>query len=759
MRKSLLLYLCLLFAAATQAQTTSIALYGTVTAQGTGNPVANHTVYISNDSLSSGFTYFGTVQTDANGFFIDTIFIPSATNITWYLSTLDCNSSWITNTAQTTTTGLTFGNPSDFTICANSPGNCAAFFSVNSNSFTGTANFSATVANATYPITLSWDFGDGSPAVVGSTSQSHTYLQSGVYTTCLTMNDAGGCTYTYCDSVVVNYQAGCTAAFNSILNPNYAYTYNFDNQSSGYSSVEWILSDGTTATSSNLLHTFPGPGTYAVTLILYDGNGQYCDSAMQVLTLAGNPVSCAASFLFYADSLNIIQFIDSSYNASTWSWDFGDGSTGSGSSPVHTYQPGIYQVCLTIGDGAGCTDTYCDTLNIPAGPAPCAVSLGAYPDTTSANGLTYQFYSNATGGTAPYTYSWDFGDSTGTATSAYPVYTYATPGVYYVCVTVTDANGCISTSCQWISITNFNLFAIGGFVSAGSFFNFPQDFTVYLITHDSTTNTLSAVDSLSLSLTPGDSGFYVFTAPAGTYTTKAALNPSDPDYWNYLPTYYGDELMWSDATFSYVNGSQYFWDIELIAGSNPGGPGFIGGNVFAGANKSSAGIDHAQVILFDMNDNPIAYTYSDTEGAFAFDSLAYGTYKVHTEVLGLPTTPVIVTLDATTPAVTTVEVEVGENAVTTRIDVASSLFFDKIGKSYPNPAHDRANLEVEIKQFVTLDLRLQNAVGQVVQTRQYSLGQGTHQLKIDLQSLPTGIYFLRIDAEGKEQTTQKLIRF
>jgi type II secretory pathway pseudopilin PulG len=48
----------------------------------------------------------------------------------------------------------------------------------------------------------------------------------------------------------------------------------------------------------------------------------------------------------------------------TYSWDFGDGGTGSGIAVTHTYESGTYVATLTVSDGHGGTDT--DTAEIKA---------------------------------------------------------------------------------------------------------------------------------------------------------------------------------------------------------------------------------------------------------------------------------------------------------------------------------------------------------------------------------------------------------
>src|SRR6266516_1590918 len=59
------------------------------------------------------------------------------------------------------------------------------------------------------------------------------------------------------------------------------------------------------------------------------------------------------------------------------------------------------------------------------------------------NGTTVAFTALASGGTAPYSYSWSFGDGT-SATGASPTHTYSNVGPYNVTLTTTDSNGATS---------------------------------------------------------------------------------------------------------------------------------------------------------------------------------------------------------------------------------------------------------------------------------------------------------------------------
>lgn len=119
------------------------------------------------------------------------------------------------------------------------------------------------------------------------------------------------------------------------------------------------------------------------------------------------------------DSTGTAVFYDSSYTAPAeqiiiWTWNFGDGSTGTGSQLVHQFsQPGEYYVCLTIETTDSCVSTYCQTI-FYQGPNPCTgfnVSIQSVNPTTpnSNDGAAYLITS---GGVSPYYYSWSTGETT-----------------------------------------------------------------------------------------------------------------------------------------------------------------------------------------------------------------------------------------------------------------------------------------------------------------------------------------------------------
>lgn len=123
----------------------------------------------------------------------------------------------------------------------------------------------------------------------------------------------------------------------------------------------------------------------------------------------------------------------------------------------------------------------------------------------------------------------------------------------------------------------------------------------------------------------------------GIYLIKGSADSISPFYATNIPTYYGNELFWYDATeIDFCSGNVSSIDINLIQGVNPGGPGFIGGLISQGANRSSSvpgSLEGITIILFDLLSNPVAYAITDANGNFGIGNLSIGTYKVYVDRL------------------------------------------------------------------------------------------------------------------------------
>ncbi|MBK9400322.1 MAG: PKD domain-containing protein [Bacteroidetes bacterium] len=320
----------------------------------------------------------------------------------------------------------------------NASAQCTASFTMTQQTATTVAFTNTSTGNFA---NVSWYFGDGSTS--SAANPMHTYAP-GIYGVCLTIWDSlNGCQSYMCDTLVIANTGGCQAYFSpNNLSNNMIY---FDNLSVGANATFfWNFDDGNTSTLANPIHTFQQPGSYTVCLTITTGNGctdTYCGG---IFIQNGSP--CVADFNFTVQSGSTVAFTNSSSgNYANMFWDFGDGTFSSSSNPTHTFGPGIWMTCLTISDSLnGCQSTFCDSITINSS-GNCVA--GFVPNI---QGNNVQFINTSTGLT-PQVF-WDFGDGT-TSTLTSPSHQFSQPGIYSVCLTVSDTSGnCNDTYCTQIVI-------------------------------------------------------------------------------------------------------------------------------------------------------------------------------------------------------------------------------------------------------------------------------------------------------------------
>ena len=323
------------------------------------------------------------------------------------------------------------------------------------------------------PLTWSWDFGDG-----GTSSQptpTHTYQTAGVYTATLTVTDGNGDSSSAQVSVEVgDNQIPKVTASAKPVSGTAPLTVSFSGTASGGNpplTFSWDLGDGSTSTNQNPSHTYQAAGTYNATVTVTDANGD-TDTSSVSINVASNsqPVVTASASPTSGQAPLAVSFYASAQGGNpplTWSWSFGDGSkAATTANTTHTYQAaGTYtaQVVATDVDGDASSATV--TIQVSSNSIPHA---RAFADVTQGIApLKVSFTSQVTGGDAPLTYAWDFGDGAGT-TGTSASHTYQKAGSYTVLLTVTDANGDTSTDTLTINVASNSVPTVSASASPGS---------------------------------------------------------------------------------------------------------------------------------------------------------------------------------------------------------------------------------------------------------------------------------------------------
>src|SRR5438445_913618 len=169
---------------------------------------------------------------------------------------------------------------------------------------------------------------------------------------------------------------------------------------------------------------------------------------------SGNPLPLSTSFTFSPSNPAIgvtTAFTGTSAGGTlpySYSWNFGDGSSGSGAITSHSYSSaGQYSVTVTVTDSSSKTATSSQSVTVTQ---PNALTAGfTYAPSVPFSGQSVTFTGTASGGTSPYSYSWNLA---GTSKTGNTVSQSFTNGTYTISMTVTDAAGKTATSSQSLTI-------------------------------------------------------------------------------------------------------------------------------------------------------------------------------------------------------------------------------------------------------------------------------------------------------------------
>lgn len=267
-----------------------------------------------------------------------------------------------------------------------------------------------------------WNFGDPASGPSNySTVQnpSHTFTQPGWYIVCLTVQGADSLCYDVtCDTLLVGNNSGCQAQFSYYPDSLAAqgYPVQFIDLSSGTpSSWFWEFGDGGSSNEQNPYHIFNLPGTYYICLTI-ECQGVTSTWCQNIVVYGGN--NCTSYFTYQQADL-LVSFSGFMVNGvpATYSWSFGDGSTGTGQNVTHQYASvGIYYVSLTTVNQNGCQ--YQSGQSIMVGDS----------------GEFHQVYGQVFAGSFPLTFGMALIMNVDTANNNFPFYDVATidsMGVYY----------------------------------------------------------------------------------------------------------------------------------------------------------------------------------------------------------------------------------------------------------------------------------------------------------------------------------------
>ena len=437
-----------------------------------------------------------------------------------------------------------------------------------------------------------------------------------------------------------------------------------------------------------------------------------------------------------------IALVDSGSVGGTWSSStLSVATVGSSTGVVTGVSDGTTTITYTTSGACG---TSYATYVVTVGPISVGSVTGPTSITAGSTG-SYGTTGGVTGGT------WSINPTTvATVNPATGVVTALTAGSAIITYSATSCGVAVTATAN-ITITSLDGIS-GNVIFTSPFYGSVK---VWLITYNTGTSILAAVDSTTLYCS-GTSVYYQFTGLAtDSFRVKAAV----PDSAGILitgpiPTYHDSSFYWYNArAIAHTSGtSDINENINMLYGSTVSGPGFIGGNVYTGANRGTSGsipVVGLNIVAMNTTTSTIAGMVStDASGNYSFSALPYGTYTIFPDSLNYATTPYTnITISASAPnysgagfiqhtiSNTITPIAEGVNNVTASSSTVAA---------FPNPTSGRLNVQWNEKAAEKSTIIISDITGREVYHTTVNMTQGAGVTAIDLSALTNGMYMISI---------------
>lgn len=289
-----------------------------------------------------------------------------------------------------------------------------------------------------------WSFGDPSNGTSTTRNPLYTYSNAGSYDVQLDVITNFGCSNAVQKTINIAQSPPSGFSFNpACVNQGTVFTPNAIN---GINSWQWAIGTATYSSPSPT-HVFSFPSTYNAQLTVTGANGCVAISSQPITVPAVPSLDFSASNLCEDQP---VEFMDATLIGLdvpvSWAWEFGTVGTASGKNPSFTFDdPGSYPTRMTVTNQSGCK--YSISKNISVVTSPTA-TFTATPQIGTAP-LVVQLTNTTTNSNSQL---WTINGTGETSTDDSPTFTFNNLGDYVIDLTVTNDQGCESTTSKTVSV-------------------------------------------------------------------------------------------------------------------------------------------------------------------------------------------------------------------------------------------------------------------------------------------------------------------
>ena len=482
-------------------------------------------------------------------------------------------------------------------------------------------------------------------------------------------------------------------------------------------------------------------GQYIVTITEFTGGATATDTInvdiSPEISISFNSAepTCYTSTNGYIDASVINATTPINYN---WAGSFdGDGTDS-------LYNLGIGSYYLTVTDANLCTAENYSFIN-----APTQLSL-SFDTIEFCGGCIGELTANATGGTGSYSYTWNNGSTNSHIMDL-------CTGTYII--TLIDDNGCVFIDS--VSITEGALGYLAGTIDySGGNFNSSE---IKVELYKQYIENAFQVEKVDEDMIDGASKFEFTGVYPYQYTFRSIVEQGS--YQNVVTSYYGNTVDWYNATYVTIGCGDTINDIEFVMYevNNLNGTGTFSGTVTYEAsdkstNQAGEPVTGAEIyIAQDPNIEPVANTYSNSNGYWEVDGIQEGTgYRLRVDIPGLEQISTYENLYITPDD--TVQTNLNFIVDTTSGGgIMADTAFSSIKTNnqtidievYPNPSTDFVSFETSLKSAANIKFEIVNIKGKILYTsEELNAYVGNFKVKVDISDYTVGTYLLKFKIDN-----------
>jgi len=344
--------------------------------------------------------------------------------------------------------------------------------------------------------------------------------------------------------------------------------------------------------------------------------------------------------------------------------------------------------------------------------------------------------------------NWTLGD-TNTNTTTFFTHQYKDAGKYKVCLNNTYLDNCDATYCEEIEVGN--KFNISGQVYAGNNLLPKGNAILYKYLNN---------NYLYQNITEIKNGNFefenIFQANYSIYAIP--IFEIDTIYFpKYFPTYNYNNLNWSENKNLNINSNINNINISLNKYNVLYyGKSAISGEFFFNSGNKTVNKE-ITVLLYNSQNQVIAFSSLDDNNKYYFENLPLGNYKIYPENAGRTSTPALINLNSNISQLSNLDFKVSNTIIEYIENASKNININSLAKIYPNPFYDILNININDSNIKNFKVEIFDLFGKKVFTNNFNFSENQI-INLNLAYLTKGMYFIKIYEDKKNILNEKIIK-